>query len=57
MQIICLCCHQETVYLIGDNIGEKINYYGECSCGAKIDYDKDRHGNIVRDSTKCPEGN
>jgi hypothetical protein len=55
MQILCPCCKTEYVYLSGDNIGKNTNYYGNCVCGARIDFDKDKNGNIVRESTRCPK--
>lgn len=57
MQIICPCCKTEYVFLRGDNIGKNTNYYGECSCGASIDFDKDKNGSVVRESTMCPKTN
>lgn len=49
----CPCCREKVVYLQGDNIGKVQNYYGNCECGAKIDYDVE-NGSIIRDRTICP---
>ena len=55
MQILCPCCNTEYIYLNSDNIGKNRNYYGDCVCGASIDFDKDKNGNTVREIVRCPD--
>lgn len=54
MNQLCPCCEKRTVFLDADNIGTGTVYYGQCECGAVINYRKDKNGIIVDDLTKCP---
>jgi hypothetical protein len=40
MIITCKKCGKN-LYLLADNIGLKINYYGDCDCGMHYDADYD----------------
>lgn len=56
MQRVCPCCDEKQIDIEVETRGTGTAYYGECECGAKINYDKDKHGKITRDYSTCPSG-